>query len=114
ETKFGYHILQLIERRGDQIDIRHILLQPKVSDNDLVKAFNFLDSLKKKIDDGSISFEEAAEKFSNDEDTHNNGGLLINPETGTSHLSPDKMDRLLFFQVDTMPLNKVSNPLPMT
>ncbi len=114
ETKFGYHILQLIERSGDRINIRHILLQPKVSDDDLIKAVHFLDSLRTKINNGNISFDEAAEKFSNDEDTHNNGGLLINPETGTTHLSPDKMDRLLFFQVDTMTLNTVSNPLPMT
>lgn len=114
ETKFGYHILQLIERRGDQINIRHILLQPKVSDNDLVKALHSLDSLRNKIIEGTISFEEAAEKFSDDEDTRNNGGLMINPETGTTHLSPDKMDRLLFFQVDTMPLNHVSAPLLMT
>ncbi len=114
ETKFGYHILQLIERRGDQINIRHLLLQPKVSDNDLIKAVGFLDSLKNKIENGSISFDEAAEKFSDDEDTRNNGGLMINPETGTTHLSPDKMDRLLFFQVDTMALNKVSSPLPMS
>ena len=114
ETKFGYHILQLIERRGDQINIRHILLQPKVSENDLVKAHHSLDSLRTKILDGIITFEEAAEKFSDDEDTRNNGGLMINPETGTTHLSPDKMDRLLFFQVDTMPLNTVSAPLMMT
>ncbi len=114
ETKFGYHILQLIERRGDQINVRHILLQPKVSDDDLIKAVNFLDSLRKKIEGGSISFEEASEKFSDDEDTRNNGGLMINPETGTTHLSPDKMDRLLFFHVDTMQLNKISTPLLMT
>jgi peptidyl-prolyl cis-trans isomerase SurA len=114
ETKFGYHILQLIERRGDQINIRHILLQPKVSDNDLMDAYYKLDSLRHKIENGSISFEDAAEKFSDDEDTRNNGGLMINPENGTSHLSPERMDRMFFFQVDTMPLNKVSAPLLMT
>jgi peptidyl-prolyl cis-trans isomerase SurA len=114
ETKFGYHILQLIERRGDQINVRHLLLKPKVSDNDLMKAYYFLDSLKNKIANGTISFEEAAEKYSDDEDTRNNGGMIINPETGTTHLSPDKMDKLLFFQVDTMSMNKVSSPLPMT
>lgn len=114
ETKFGFHILQLIERRGDQINVRHLLLQPKVSENDLIKAVNFLDSLKRKIEDGSISFEAAAEKYSDDEDTRNNGGLMINPETATTHLSPDKMDRYLFFHVDTMQLNKISSPLLMT
>lgn len=114
ETKFGFHILQLIERRGDQINVRHILLKPEVSDKDMVQAVHFLDSLRTQIINGSITFEEAALKFSDDEDTRNNGGLMINPETNTTKLSPDKIDRLLFFQVDTMPLNRVSVPLAMT
>ncbi len=114
ESKYGYHILQLIERRGDQINVRHILLLPKISDNDLVKALHSLDSLRTKITSGAISFEEAAEKFSDDEDTRNNGGLMINPESGTTHLSPDKMDRLLFFSVDTMQLNTISSPMLMS
>lgn len=114
ETKFGFHIMQLIERRGDQINVRHILLQPKISENDIRNSVLFLDSIRTKIVQGLISFEDAAEKYSDDEDTRYNGGLLINAENGTSHLSPDKMDRLLFFQVDTMPLNTVSQPLLMT
>ncbi len=114
ETKFGFHILQLIERRGDQINVRHILLQPKISDDDLRRSVLFLDSIRAKIELGAITFDEAAEKFSDDEETRYNGGLMINPETGTGHLSPDKMDRLLFFQVDTMALNTVSQPLLMT
>jgi len=114
ETKFGFHILQLIERRGEQINVRHILLQPKISDEDVRRSMMFLDSIRTKIVMGAMTFEEAAEKFSNDEDTRYNGGLMINPETGTAHLSPDKMDRLLFFQVDTMPLNTISQPLLMT
>ena len=114
ETKFGFHILQLIERRGDQINIRHLLLKPKTTDEDLIKAVNFLDSLQKQINAGTISFEAAAEKFSDDVDTKNNGGLLLNPENNTTHLSPDKIDRVLFFQVDTMELNKTSAPLSMT
>lgn len=113
ETKFGFHILQLIERRADQINVRHILLQPQTDDKDLYKAFGLLDSLSKQINLGTISFEDAAQQFSDDEETRNNGGLLVNPETGTTRLSPDKMDRLLFFQVDTMPMNTVSMPLGM-
>ncbi len=113
ETKFGFHILQLIERRADQINVRHILLQPQTDDKDLYKAYALLDSLRKQINLGSISFEDAAQKFSDDEETRNNGGLLVNPETGTTKLSPDKMDRLLFFQVDSMSLNTVSMPLGM-
>jgi peptidyl-prolyl cis-trans isomerase SurA len=113
ETKFGFHILQLIERRGDQINVRHILLKPKTSDNDLIRSVNLLDSLRKEINNNTISFEAAAEKFSDDEETKYNGGLMINAETNTSRLSPDKIDRTLFFQVDSMSLNQASVPLQM-
>ncbi|HNQ00140.1 MAG TPA: peptidylprolyl isomerase, partial [Bacteroidia bacterium] len=114
ETKYGFHILQLIERRADQINVRHILLQPKTNDADLVKSVNFLDSLRNEINKGTITFEDAAQRFSDDEDTRNNGGLMLNPETNTTRLSPDKIDRMLFFQVDSMPLNRISAPLLMT
>ncbi|MBL0139785.1 MAG: peptidylprolyl isomerase [Bacteroidetes bacterium] len=114
ETKFGFHILQLIERRADQINVRHILLQAKTNDADLVKSVYFLDSLRAEINKGSITFEEAAQKYSDDEDTRNSGGLMINPETNTTRLAPDKIDRLLFFQVDSMPLDRISAPLLMT
>lgn len=113
ETKFGFHLLQLIERRGDQINIRHILLQPATNDAAMAACVRQLDSLQIQISAGTISFEDAAQKFSNDEETKNNGGLLINPETNTTKLSPDKIDRLLFFQVDSMQLGKVSSPLIM-
>ncbi len=114
ETKFGFHILQLIERRGDQINIRHMLLQPRITEESVIKCFNFLDSLQKQINSGTITFDEASEKYSHDEETKNNGGLMINPETNTTRLSPDKIDRVLFFHVDTMELNKASVPLIMT
>ncbi|MBK8586068.1 MAG: peptidylprolyl isomerase [Bacteroidetes bacterium] len=113
ETKFGFHILQLIERRGDQINIRHILLQPTTDDAALAASVKQLDSLRTQIISGTITFEDAAQKFSSDDETKNNGGLLINPETNTTKLSPDKIDRLLFFQVDSMELGKVSAPLIM-
>ena len=114
ETKFGFHILQLIERRGDQINVRHILLQPKNDEEGIRICVNFLDSLSNQINSGTITFEIAAEKFSDDEDTKNNGGLMINPESNTTRLSPDKIDRGLFFQVDTMEMNSASVPLVMT
>src|SRR5205085_3917069 len=60
ETKYGFHILQLIERRGEQINVRHLLLQPQVTEEGIVQCVNFLDSLKNAINSGSISFETAA------------------------------------------------------
>jgi peptidyl-prolyl cis-trans isomerase SurA len=111
ETKYGFHLLQLIERRGNQINVRHILLQPRTNDADLYKCVNFLDSLRQAISDGKITFEEAAQKYSDDEDTRNSGGLLLNQETGTTRLSPDKIDRALFFQIDSLPIGRISPPL---
>jgi peptidyl-prolyl cis-trans isomerase SurA len=111
ETKFGFHLLQMIERRGNQVNVRHILLQPKTNDADLYQCVNYLDSLRQAIEAGKITFEEAAQRYSDDEDTRNSGGLLINQETGTPRLSPDKMDRALFFQVDSIAIGKITPPL---
>lgn len=111
ETKFGFHLLQMIERRGNQVNVRHILLQPKTSDADLYQCVNYLDSLRQVIESGKITFEEAAQRYSDDEETRNSGGLLINQETGTTRLSPDKMDRALFFQVDSLPIGRITPPL---
>lgn len=111
QTKFGYHIMQLIERRGEQLNARHILLSPKINEADLLKASNQLDSIHKAIQSGSITFEEAAATLSDDEETKNNGGLIINAETGNNRLAPDKIDRLLFFTVDTMTVGNISAPI---
>lgn len=78
ETEYGYHILQLIAKRGDQVNVRHILLTPKVSQKDLNDATNRLDSIRKEIVGGSFSFEEAAGYLSQDKDTRNNRGVMMN------------------------------------
>jgi peptidyl-prolyl cis-trans isomerase SurA len=112
ETKYGFHLLQLIERRGNQINVRHILLQPKTNDADLYRCVNYLDSLRKVIISGKITFEEAAQRYSDDEDSRNSGGLMINQETGTTRIPPDKLDRVLFFQVDSLSPGSITPPLP--
>lgn len=78
ETEYGYHILQLIGKRGDQVNVRHILLTPKVSQKDLTDATNRLDSIRKEIVGGTFSFEEAASYISQDKDTRNNKGVMTN------------------------------------
>lgn len=78
ETEYGYHILQLIGKRGDQVNVRHILLTPKVSQKDLTDATNRLDSIRKEIVAGSFTFEEAASFISQDKDTRNNKGVMTN------------------------------------
>ena len=78
ETEYGYHILQLIGKRGDQVNVRHILLTPKVSQKDLTDATNRLDSIRKEIVSGAFTFEEAASFISQDKDTRNNKGVMTN------------------------------------
>ena len=83
KTNFGYHIIQLIERRGDQVNVRHILLKPKYSSTSLQNARLRIDSIYNKIKNNEISFSEAIKSYS-DDDTKNNNGLLINPSNGSS------------------------------
>lgn len=78
ETEYGYHIIQLISKRGDQVNVRHILLTPKVSQKDLTDATNRLDSIRKEIVGGAFTFEEAAGYLSQDKDTRNNKGVMTN------------------------------------
>lgn len=78
ETEYGYHIIQLIAKRGDQVNVRHILLTPKVSSKDLTDATNRLDSIRKEIVGGAFTFEEGASFISQDKDTRNNKGVMTN------------------------------------
>lgn len=84
ETEYGFHIIQLIEKRGDRVNTRHILLRPKVNPVDLENARLRLDSIRADILDGKFTFEDAAGVLSQDKDTRNNHGLMTNSETGTS------------------------------
>ena len=76
ETQYGFHIIQMIERRGNQVNCRHILLQPKVSDAQLLEAKKELDSIKSEIEKGAITFEEAIVKYSDDESKINQGLII--------------------------------------
>lgn len=84
ETEYGFHIIQLIEKRGEQANFRHILLTPKVSDKDLADAVVKLDSLRKEIISGKFTFEEAAQYVSQDKNTKNNKGIMMNQSTGSA------------------------------
>lgn len=110
ETKFGFHIIQMIERRGDQINVRHLLLKPQVSDEDIRLAGTFMDSIANLITNGVIDFSEAAKKFSDDSETRYNGGSVLNPQTGNTHFEPDQIDPTIFFILDK--LSPGSNSAP--
>jgi peptidyl-prolyl cis-trans isomerase SurA len=115
ETEYGYHILQLVERRGQSANIRHILLKPKFSQSDLQVARNRLDSLRGQImGNDTLVFETMAARFSDDKATRMNGGKLINPQTGTTTFEIDevsKVDPSLFFILDKMKPGEISQPV---
>ena len=122
ETEFGFHIIQLIERRGESINCRHILLTAKVPVEALEKAQNELDSVAQLIRGGEMTFEEACKKFS-DDDSKSNGGYLTNAGTGGNWLSMRDLQELeqsypeyknLSFVISRLEVGEVSDPVPMT
>ena len=112
ETEAGYHIIQSIERRGDFVRVRHILLRPKVSPVALAEAKVFLDSIGLLIRADSISFDDAVKKFSTDP-SKNNNGLLINPYTGSGDWPVDQLDPKVFFVVDKIAVDEISQTVIM-
>ncbi len=114
KTQFGYHIMQMIERRGEKYNARHILLKPKVRSDDLVAAKNKLDSLMVIIKRDTIPFEKAAVRFSMDEDTKNNGGIIVNPQTGSPRFDMSELDPQLSFTINKMEVGDISQPVVMT
>lgn len=122
ETEFGFHIIQLIERRGETINCRHILLTAKVPVEALEKAQNELDSVAQLVRNGDMTFEEACKKYS-DDDSKNNGGYLTNMGTGGNWLSMKDLQELeqsypeyknLAFVINRLEVGEISDPLPMT
>lgn len=94
ETKYGFHIIQLIERRGEQVNCRHILIQPKVSDMELYRTKNFLDSVYILIKENKISFEDAVRIFS-DDPSKLSGGVIINPYTASSKFQKENINEII-------------------
>lgn len=113
ETEFGYHIIQLIEKRGDRINTRHILLRPKVSEKDLTNALNRLDSIRTDIVKNNFSFEAGAQYISQDKDTKNNNGLMVNQQTGTTRFEMSALPQEIAKVVDTLQVNEISKPFIM-
>ncbi|MCM1293435.1 MAG: peptidylprolyl isomerase [Bacteroides sp.] len=114
ESQYGYHIIQLIEKRGDRINTRHILLRPKVSENDLVDAVNRLDSLRHDIvDDKKFSFEDAVAVLSQDKDTRNNRGTMVNQQTGTPRFEMSQLPQEVAKMVNDLQEGEISAPFIM-
>lgn len=113
KSKFGYHLIQMIERKGDRINVRHILLIPQVSPKDLQKSKSYLDSLKVQIETiDSLTFAKAAIKHSTDNETRMNGGEMINPIDGTNMFELEtlgQIDRSLLFTIQKLEEGEISD-----
>ena len=110
ESQFGFHIVQLIQRRGDQINVRHILLKSKVSSTALYNTKMKIEEIEKEINDGKITFEDAIIKYS-DDDSKNNGGLLLNPNTMSTMHILDDMDPSLRYAVEKLGIDSISSTM---
>lgn len=108
KTEFGYHIVQLQAKRGEELDLRHILVKPKLEQKDLDIAQGRLDSIRTAIKAGTLSFESAAERFSEDEETKLNGGIMLNPNTMDVTFNLDQLDRGIFYAIQNLEVNDLS------
>lgn len=114
ESEFGFHIIQLIEKRGDRINTRHILLRPKVADADLIDAVNRLDSLRTDmVDNNKFTFEEAVAVISQDKNTRNNRGIMVNEQSGSTKFQMSELPQEIAKVVSTMQPGDVSKAFIM-
>ncbi len=111
KTDFGWHILTVDKIRGQEVDVRHILLMPEVDNTALQASKKVLDSLRVRILDDEISFENAAYNFSFEKETRNNKGKIVNPVTGDTRFELTKMDPTLYNQVKNLKDGEISLPI---
>jgi peptidyl-prolyl cis-trans isomerase SurA len=114
ETMFGYHILQLLYRKGDRVKVRHILIRPTLINKDYDLARIFLDSVRTQIMIDSIKFEAAAQKFSDDENTGYNGGFFVDPNTGSTRIAVSLLDKETYDQISKLKPGQISKPIQIT
>jgi len=111
KSEYGYHIVQLLKRRGEELDLRHILIKPKISSENLEKTKEYLDSVRTAILDKKITFAEAAEKVSEDENSKQNGGIAINAQyTGDAKWEVGQLDKSVFYSIENMEAGRISEP----
>ena len=110
-TEYGYHILMVDQVRGQEVDVRHILLMPGISNANLEETKKMADSLRARIFDKELTFEKAALEFSDEKETKFDGGKLRNPETFDHTFELTKMDPSLYSQVVNLEIGVVSNPI---
>ena len=112
ETPDGYHILEVLEKKGDMFNARHILIKPRYTEEDQEKAFRRLDSLRTAIvKDSVMTFELAARFYSEDPATRTNGGLMADPNTGSSYFDMDELKPQDYAAVKDLKPGEVSEPV---
>ena len=118
KTEFGYHIIQLVDKRGDKVKVRHILLKPDISSDEFARQEAKLDSIATLIREHKLSFEDAAAIYSDDKDTRNNKGLMsyVNPEDGmlTARFQLKDLNQSIAQVIDTMKVGEISKAITMT
>jgi len=110
ETQFGFHFIQLLHRHGELVDLRHILIIPVVSDDDMEKCKEQLDTIEKYIKNDTMTFSDAAAKYSDDKTTKYNGGVLTNPQTGTTKWDMNQLGELELSYTINMNPGDISDP----
>ncbi len=110
ETEFGFHIIMVEKIKGQEVELRHILLTPRISQTAMDDAKEKIKLIKKRIDDKEISFADAARTMSDEKETRANGGQLLNPKTQDTHFELTKMDPLLYAEVSNLKSNELSSP----
>ena len=113
QTEYGYHIIQLIEKKGDRINCRHILMRPRISGDDKVKAISRLDSIADVVRSGKATFEQAVSYFSEDKNTALNAGLMMNEQTGASKFEYQDLPPEVAKQIYSMNIGEISKPFVM-
>ncbi|MEA3447887.1 MAG: peptidylprolyl isomerase [Bacteroidota bacterium] len=109
ETEFGYHILKLIERKGNQVNVRHILVSPKTGSEAQQQAKEELRNIRAQILSDSLGFEKSAEMYSEDENTKNSGGTVMNPQTGETKLEASDLDPLVRSDIENLDEGEISD-----
>ncbi|GAB3528866.1 peptidylprolyl isomerase [Pontibacter brevis] len=114
ESQFGFHLIQLIQRRGQEFNTRHILIKPATATVDIQEAVTALDSIRTKIlNDSLLTFPKAAKEYSDDKNTKDNGGMMTG-RSGSTYIPMDQVDPSIFFVIDTMQVGDISKPVPFT
>ena len=114
ETQYGYHFLKLLARRGDLMDVQHILITPKIENSDILNAKLTLDSIYEKITKNEITFCDATAKYSDDKDSKNNCGTIVNPAKGTIRFEMEELAQVeqnLVFLLDKMSVGEITKPM---